>query len=125
MNTLVIIGQIVLGLFFLMSGLNHFMKYDMMVSYGRIMKLPMPALSVVLSGLVMVFGAIILFGLSAFNPVLVKWGLGLLIAFLVLVSFMMHRFWSMPADKRMENMLYFKSNIALAAALLMIFATVV
>lgn len=97
----------------------------MMVNYSRTMRLPAPGLMVVLSGLVMVYGAIALFGMSSLDPMVVKWGLMLLIGFMVVVSFTMHRFWKLEGEKRMIEMRYFKGNIALAAALLMILAMVI
>ncbi|NQV90689.1 DoxX family membrane protein [Candidatus Uhrbacteria bacterium] len=116
MENLFLVGQIVLGLYFVMAGLMHFMKMKDMVGYAKMKKLPMPEVAVGLSGLVMVLGgAGILFQTSL---VFAYWAL---IAFLVLSAFLMHNFWTQnDPQAKMMDMVNFQKNLALAAALLIL-----
>lgn len=116
METVYIIGQAVLGLFFVKSGLMHFMKMDMMLQYAEQRKLPAPKLAIAVTGLMLLAG-----GLSVLTGMYLEHGLWLLVAFLVLTSLKLHAFWSMKdASEKMNNMHFFMGNIALTAALLML-----
>ena len=116
MQTLFLIGQIVLGVFFLMMGMMHFMKMKDMTAYAKSKNLPMPSLSVVISGMVLALG-----GIGVLFQVALAWAYGALAVFLLLVAFLMHNFWAdKDAQMKMANMVNFQKNLALAAALVML-----
>lgn len=116
MSTLFLLGQIVLGVFFLVSGVMHFAKLKDMTAYAKMKRLPLPSLSVAVSGLVLILG-----GAGVLFQGALAWSYGLLIAFLVLAAFLMHGFWSVKdAQMKMADMVNFQKNLALAAALLML-----
>lgn len=116
METLYIIGQVVLGLFFIMSGTMHFMKMDMMVKFVESKKLPAPKLGVVLGGIALLLG-----GLSVLTGWYLNYGLWILVLFVLLASVTMHNFWAIHEQNDKEtNMHFFLGNIALVAALLML-----
>jgi uncharacterized membrane protein YphA (DoxX/SURF4 family) len=116
MENLYILGQVLLGLYFVMAGAMHFMKSKMMVDFMKTKNMPAPMPLVLLSGLVLLAG-----GLSVLTGRYLEYGLWLLVGFLLVVSFTMHAFWKdKDAEKKMMNMHYFQSNIALMAALLML-----
>ncbi len=118
MASLFLLGQIVLGVYFIQSGLMHFMKLPMMTGYATSRKLPAPKLGVVVSGLVMLAG-----GLGVLFQYELVWAYGLLVVFLVLAAFVMHGFWAdQDPNMKMSNMVNFQKNLALAAALLMLLA---
>lgn len=120
MSTLIIIGRIILGLFFLMSGLRHFTSYHNMKKYSQSLRIPFPGLGVVVTGIAMLFGAV---GLIFWQGLSSGWLLASLVSlvvFLVLASFLAHAFWRMPAAGRVEQMRYFTANMALAGGILMI-----
>ena len=100
MATLFLIGQIVLGIYFIHAGLNHFRHLEMMTGYAASKKLPMPKLSVVVSGLMLLLG-----GLGILFQTQLVWSYGLLIAFLVLAAFFVHAFWrDQDPNMKMGNM---------------------
>src|SRR3989338_2964726 len=114
--TLFIIGQIMLGAYFILSGFNHFAKLGDMTGYAASKKLPSPKLAVIVSGLVLVLG-----GLGILLQFHLAWAYGVLIAFLVLAALLMHNFWAdKDAGMKMSNLINFQKNLALAAALLML-----
>ena len=82
MQTLFFLGQIVLGAYFIMAGTRHFTNLAGMTGYATSKKLPMPKLSVIVSGLALWLG-----GLGVLFQYSLVWAYGLLVAFLVLSAF--------------------------------------
>ncbi len=93
------------------------MKMDMMVKMANSKNLPSPKIGVILSGILLLLG-----GLGIIFGVMVEWALGLLVFFLITVSFTMHRFWSESNDSKMIEMVNFMKNMALAGAALALYA---
>ncbi len=120
METIFLIGRILLGGYFVYSAYNHFKNLKGLTAYASSKKIPMAREGVMISGLVLfVGGATILTGIA------VVLGLWLLIAFLLLASFSMHAFWKHPAGmERMNDEINFTKNMALVGALLIILALV-
>ena len=111
-----IIGRILLGGFFLITGVNHFMKIKMMTSYSRSKKVPSPRGAVIVTGLMLIIGGLGIILVPTFF--IIK---PLLILFLLPTSFIMHDFWKENDKKeKMEQMLFFMYNMALIGALLLI-----
>lgn len=116
MQILFTIGQVILGLYFLMMGLMHFMKMKNMTAYASMKGLPMPALSVAMTGMILALG-----GAGVLFQFALVWSYGALIAFLVSAAFLMHNFWAVKDPQmKMNDMVNFQKNLALAAALLML-----
>jgi len=117
MDVVFIIGRVVLALYFISGGLNHLMKREMLTGYAQSKGLSAPGLMVMLSGLALILG-----GLALLLGVFVFWALWGLIIFLVLVAFIMHRFWAdQDPQTKMNDMINFRAALALAAALAMLF----
>ncbi|HZY64636.1 MAG TPA: DoxX family protein [Rubrobacteraceae bacterium] len=89
MEALLLIGRIVFGAFFVMSGINHFANLGMMSEYAGSKNVPAPGLAVMVSGAMLVLG-----GLSVVLGLFPVVGLWLLILFLVPTSLIMHNFWA-------------------------------
>ncbi len=118
MDVLFLIGRILLGGFFLMSGLNHFTKAQMMAGYAGSKKVPVPAVAVVGSGVLIVLG-----GLSLILGAWPRIGALLIAVFLVFVTPAMHDFWTVSdPQQRMGEMINFLKNMALLGAMLMLLA---
>jgi uncharacterized membrane protein YphA (DoxX/SURF4 family) len=118
MSNLFLVGQIVLGLYFIMAGLPHFTKAKGMIDYATFKKLPMPAASVYVTGIVLVLG-----GVGILFQMYLNWAYGLLAAFLVVAAVTVHNFWTeKDAQAKMTSMIMFQKNIAIAAALVMLMA---
>lgn len=119
METLLLIfGRIILGGFFIYSGVNHFIGFGMMTQYVKMKGVPFPAIAQGATGLMLLSGGLsIVFGLYP------SIGIVLLIAFLVPVSLMMHNFWNIEdPQSRMADKINFMKNMALVGALLMLLA---
>jgi len=111
-----LIGRVLFGGFFVMNGLNHFMKMDMMAGYASSKNVPVAKFMVILTGLMLLLG-----GMGVVLGVYVKLSVILLFIFLSVVSFKMHNFWTITDEnQKMAEMVNFTKNMALLGAALMI-----
>jgi putative oxidoreductase len=118
LDTIFLIGRIIVGLYFLFAGYNHFKNLGFMSGYVTIKRIPAPKLAVAGTGvLLLAGGASVLLGLYP------RAGIALLVLFLLGVSFTMHAFWRITdPQQRMGEQVNFLKNIALLGALLMFLA---
>ena len=116
MNALPLIGRILFSMIFIMSGLNHFMKLDMMTGMASQAGVPVPGASVIIAGIIIILG-----GLSVLLGYKAKIGAVLLFIFLILASFMVHDFWNYPEDQTMQQMISFMKNLSMAGGTLIIY----
>lgn len=118
MEWLWLLGRAVFGLYFVYSGLNHFLQYQGMKQYSSYKGVPAPGLSVIVTGLLLLGG-----GLSIITGYWIKWGVGFLVVFLLLSAFKMHDFWNVEdATSKAGEKAQFLKNIALASAVLTLLA---
>lgn len=118
MDALHLIGRILFGGYFIYNGLNHlFMSTDMLTGYAQMKGTPAPRAMVYLSGVLLLLG-----GLSILLGVQPRWGVLLLLLFLIPVSFKIHAFWGEEGDARASDEINFGKNIALAGAALVFLA---
>jgi len=112
-------GRVIYALPLMMMGSSHFLKMDAMINYAAIRGLPMPQVSVVLSGVVIVLGALsVLLGFRG------KIGAWLVAVFLVGSAFTMHQYWNTPdVIQSQQEMAGFLKNLIMAGAALMITQT--
>ena len=113
MEWILLIGRIIFGGFFISGGLNHLMNLEMMSGYASTKGTPAPKAAVAGSGVVLLVG-----GLSVVLGVVPVIGLVLIVVFLLPVSFVMHDFWAVPEEQKMDQQIHFMKNIALAGAAL-------
>jgi putative oxidoreductase len=118
MEQVFLLGRILFGGFFVYNGLNHFLNLNMMAQYAGSKGLPAPELAVAATGMLLLFG-----GVSVLLGLWPRLGLLAVVLFLVVVSVTMHNFWALgdPA-RRMNEMVQFTKNIALAGAALALMA---
>ena len=118
MDTLLLIGRIILGGFFIYSGVNHFIGFGMMTQYAKMKGAPFPAIAQGMTGLMLLLGGLsIVLGIYPFVSIV------LLVAFLVPVSLMMHNFWKLEDPQlRMSDKINIMKNMALLGAILMLLA---
>lgn len=111
-------GRLLYGGFFLLAGLDHFRRVDMMTPYAKSKGLPAPRFGVLGSGLVLVLG-----GLSVLLGAYPTWGVLLLTVFLVPTSFVMHNYWAAtdPMAKQMDRTNFMKNIALLGAAWMLLF----
>lgn len=109
-----LIGRILIGGFFLMMGMNHFFKNKMMSGYAQSKGVPFPKLSVIITGILLLLG-----GLSFLLGVYPYIGVLLITIFLVPTLFLMHNFWTLEGEEKMNEMMNFMKLVALLGAILM------
>lgn len=116
MNTLLLIGRIIFGGYFIYNGVNHFIGFGMMTQYAKMKGVPFPAIAQSITGIMLLLGGLsILLGLYPFV------GGALLIAFLVPVSLMMHNFWKVDDPQlRRADKINFTKNMGLLGAVFML-----
>lgn len=114
MDLLLLIGRVLFGIFFIMSGINHFTNAGMMSGYAKSKNVPLAYLAVVGTGVMLVLGGIsVLLGLF---PVV---GLVLIVVFLVPTSVLIHNFWTVrDPQARAAEQINFLKNLALTGAAL-------
>ncbi len=111
-----LIGRILFGGFFFLSGLNHFKNYNGSVGYARMKGVPMPSVAVLGSGALILLG-----GVGVILGVATAWSLYAIVLFLVPVTLSMHRFWTIADPmQKMGEQINFMKNIALLGAALML-----
>ena len=112
-----LIGRILFSLIFLMSGLmGHLISASGTAAYAASTGLPMAMPLVIISGIIALLGALsIILGYKA------KLGAWLIVLFLIPVTFIMHKFWTItdPMQNQMAMSMFMK-NIALIGGALMI-----
>jgi uncharacterized membrane protein YphA (DoxX/SURF4 family) len=115
MHYINILGRVIFGGYFIYSGINHLINLKMMSGYAQSKKAPMPTVSVIITGLMLLAG-----GISYLFNFHISIGSGLLILFLLTASFMMHDFWTIKdPQQKMSEMVNFLKNFALIGALLL------
>ena len=114
-NIAFLIGRIIVGGFFLMSGFNHFAKLNMMAGYAKSKGTPSPAFAVGGTGVLLLLGGASL--LLGYHPTI---GAALLVIFLLGASFGIHNFWTLQDEQaKMGEMTNFLKNMAILGLLLM------
>ncbi|MDP2269179.1 MAG: DoxX family membrane protein [Archangium sp.] len=118
MKTILLLGRILFGGYFLFSGLNHFISMNAMAGYAASKGVPMPHLAVAFSGMLILLG-----GLSVLLGFLPRVGLTLIMLFLVPVTLVMHNFWAIgDPQARIMEMTHFLKNTGLVGAALSMMA---
>lgn len=114
MKTPFLIGRLLFGGFFVMSGINHLQHSKDMAPYAKSKGVPEPELAVALTGVPLIIG-----GASILLGVKPKLGAMAILGFLVGVTPTMHDFWRNedPAE-RQNNQIQFLKNLALAGGAL-------
>ncbi|WP_298504663.1 DoxX family membrane protein [uncultured Maribacter sp.] len=107
---------ILLGLFFILNGINHIVNTHIYEEYSVKRGLVSPRLMVQLSSIVLIFdGATLMFNF------LIRYGVIGLSIFLIIASFSLHQFWKEKDNqlKLLESM-HFAKNMAILTELIYI-----
>lgn len=111
MKPFFLIGRIVFGGFFVYSGVRHLVYHGMTKEYVKAKEVALPEAAVLVSAAALIFG-----GTSVLLGLKPKYGVAALIAFLGSVSPVMHNFWAVPEEHRMNEFVNFTKNMALLGA---------
>jgi putative oxidoreductase len=109
----VVLGRVLYALIFLFGGASHFSKQT--IAYAASQGVPLASIAVPLSGVLAVAG-----GLSILLGYRAKLGAWLIVLFLIPVTLMMHRFWTVtdPMMAQIQMVLFMKNVSMLGGALL-------
>jgi len=113
-----LLGRLIFGGYFIVSGINHFKSKGQMTQYTAAKNVPQPEVAVSATGAALIAGgASILLGIKP------KFGAASLIGFLAAVSPIMHDFWRQEdPQQRMNETINFTKNLALAGSALALMA---
>ncbi len=109
---------VLLGVFFILNGVNHFFNTDVLAEYAHKRGIPIisPKLAVYLSGVLLLFG-----GLSLMTGFFKLYGIIALSIFLVMAAFMIHQFWrETTRNGWMMEAMHFSKNMAILTELVYI-----
>jgi putative oxidoreductase len=117
-SILFIIGRVLFGGFFILSGVNHFKMISPMAGYAQSKGIPLPKAAVGFTGLLLLIG-----GLSVLLGIYPTVGVVSLILFLVPTTFTMHAYWKIQDPQmKMGERVNFNKNLALLGAALLLLA---
>jgi uncharacterized membrane protein YphA (DoxX/SURF4 family) len=117
-STILFLGRILFGGYFLFNAFNHFSKLSMMAGYSQSKGVPAPKLAVAGSGILLAIG-----GMSVIFNVLPIVGLSALALFLIPVTVIMHAFWKVQEPMaKMGEIVNFSKNLALLGAVVLLLA---
>ena len=112
-GAVVVLGRFFFALIFLLAGANHFNKQT--IGYAASQGVPLASIAVPLSGVLAIAG-----GLSILLGYRAKIGSWLIVLFLIPVTLMMHKFWTVtdPMMAQIQIILFMKNISMLGGALL-------
>jgi putative oxidoreductase len=112
-----LIGRVLISLIFVLSGVQKFMMFSMMVGFATSKGLPMPTVAIGAAATLEVLGGVAI--LAGFQTKLASW---LLFLFLIPTTILFHNFWAMQGMDRMNNEGHFLKNLAVMGGLLILAA---
>ena len=106
--TLIIIGRVILGLFFIIAGIRNFMRFadraTPETNYGWKLPMPLTALG---------YGAQLVAGISVTFGILTVWGAALVILFLIVATALFHNPLMFRGEARQPHIYFTLVNCAL------------
>jgi putative oxidoreductase len=114
MKYILLAGRILLSAIFISFGAKHFTAET--IQYGASAGVPAASFLVPLAGIIAIVG-----GLSIVLGYKAKWGAWLIVIFLIPVSFIMHRYWSIqdPMQYQIQQIMFWKNMSMLGGALIL------
>jgi uncharacterized membrane protein YphA (DoxX/SURF4 family) len=114
MSLFFLLGRLIVGAYYLYTGINHFLKLSQLAAYAKSKGISAPEIAVAGSGLLLLLAGVTL--LLGYEP---RIGVAALVLFFVPVTFLMHNFWAVPAEQKMMETIQFSKNMALLGSALM------
>ena len=116
-NTTVLVGRILLGLIFVLSGFAKIGGFDGTAGFIASKGLPLPQLVAALTIVVELGGGLALMAGLYTRQVVVA-----LAVFTLLAGFIFHNFWAVPAADQMAQQINFMKNLSIAGGMLVLAA---
>ncbi len=125
MNTLIapaspllpLVGRLLMAAIFLIAGIRKALMYAGTVGYFTKLGFPMPEVFTVLAIAIEIGAAILL--IVGWRT---RWAAWLLALFVVIATFMAHRFWEFDAAQQANQMNHFLKNLAIIGGLMFVAA---
>jgi putative oxidoreductase len=114
MKEIFVLGRLLLGSYFVYSGVHHFTDTRMMAHFAHLKGVPMPEVAVLGAGVLLIIA-----GLSFLLGFAPKAGIAAAALFLLPVTLVMHQFWKEQGAARMADMINFTKNFGLLGGVLM------
>ncbi len=114
MNIAILVGRVIVGVYYLYNGINHFIKFGAMTEYAKFKGIPLAEVAIVVSVLLLLAAAFTII-LGIFPEI----GVASLVLFFLPVTFMMHNFWAAAQEQQMAEIINFSKNVALMGSALM------
>jgi putative oxidoreductase len=114
-TVILVVGRIVLSVFFLLSGVTKIARNKMMVEYGRSRKLPMPGAAIALAALIELAG-----GLSVLTSFYPRIAAVILVVYLIPTTLIFHNFWTAAGAEKQNQGVHFMKNVAIVGGLLIL-----
>src|SRR5262245_52834388 len=111
-GTTLLVGRALMSAVFLVAGVRKIMIWGPQVAYFTKLGFPAPEFFTVLA-IVIEIGA----GLALLTGWQTKWAAWLLALFVLIATFMAHRFWEFPAEAQPNQMNHFLKNMAIIGGL--------
>ena len=113
-DALALVGRILLGLIFVLSGFQKLMGYSGVVASITGKGLPMPEVLAVLTVAIEVgAGLLLVIGWKA------RWAALLIFLFIIPVSLVFHNFWTMEGAQAAMNKIQFMKNVSIMGGMLL------
>lgn len=117
-DVLFLVGRLLAALMYLLMGVNHFVHLPEMIDYAEARRVPVPLLTVPVTGLALIAGALSI-GLGVYAAA----GVIIVVVFLLLGALLVHRpLASDDARTGQQEMVNMLRNLALAGATLALLA---
>ena len=116
-DTTVLVGRILLGLLFVLSGFSKIAGFDGTVGYIASKGLPMPTIVAALTVLVELGG-----GLALVVGFYTRQAALILAVFTLLTAFIFHNFWAADAASKMMQQINFMKNLSISGGMLILAA---
>ena len=116
-STTVLVGRILLGLIFVLSGFAKLSGFEGTAGYIGSKGLPLPQLIAALTIVVELGG-----GLALMAGLYTRQAVVALAAFSLLAGFIFHNFWAVPQPEQMAQQINFMKNLAIAGGMLVVAA---
>lgn len=117
MEIIFLVGRILFAIIFVASALGHLTATSAMAGYAKSKRVPAAKAATILSGIVMIVGALLV-ATGYYGDL----GALLLVAFLLPTAFLMHAYWKETDPMaKMNEQISFNKDISLAGAALIIF----
>lgn len=114
---LLLVGRICYGGFLIFAGILQLQFRELMAETAKAKRVPLPEIGVIATGLFLIGG-----GAGIVIGIYPGIAAGMLIAFFVIVTPLMHNFWAVPEWQAQEELTNFHKNIELLGAALVFLA---